>query len=226
MVEWSKWSLCGERRAVCEKDGTATVTEQEQGRSLFHLASQLPMTALVRLLGQPGKGEREVFLLPPASPHLICYTQLPWCMDGTEDAIACVGTTGLQGNCSLLLAHLQQASPTPCTMGSWATVLLALPLMTTLTALSIMASTASSLSLLSVRWNDIFQHWQVLGAVPVKLSWDNVLEAGGWKVPQEGQCSAHPCVWGQLQAYLHHTDICAFEWTYLRCLKGFWNFSK
>lgn len=170
--------------------------------------------------------EREVFLLPPASPHLICYTQLPWCMDGTEDAIACVGTTGLQGNCSLLLAHLQQASPTPCTTGSWATVLLALPLMTTLTALSIMASTASSLSLLSVRWNDIFQHWQVLGAVPVKLSWDNVLEAGGWEVPQEGQYSAHPCVWGQLQAYLHRTDICAFEWTYLRCLKGFWNFSK
>lgn len=73
MVEWSKWSLCGERRAVCEKDGTATVTEQEQGRSLFHLASQLPMAALVRLLGQPGKGERGLSPSTCFSPFDLLY---------------------------------------------------------------------------------------------------------------------------------------------------------
>lgn len=38
--------------------GQLTVMEQEQGRSLFCLASELLLGAFVRFLGQPGEGER------------------------------------------------------------------------------------------------------------------------------------------------------------------------
>lgn len=51
--------------------GQLTAMEKEQGRSLFCLASELLLGAFVRLLGQPGEGERS------HSPFT-CFSQFGW----------------------------------------------------------------------------------------------------------------------------------------------------
>ena len=89
---------------ACEKDGTATVAQQKQGRVLFPLVSELLVGALVRLLGQPRQGKSS--LSPPeklAFPHLTGYAQLLQHVGVAGAAVAHVGSTELWGNSNLLL---------------------------------------------------------------------------------------------------------------------------
>lgn len=161
-----------------------------------------------------------LFLL--ASPHLVGYAVMVHGQYRGSNSPCEHHRTARQ--MFLLLAHLQQASPTPCTRGSSATVLLALPLITILAALSIVASMASSLSLFSVRQHDIFLAG--FGGCPCSTFLRQHHRSSCLEGASRGQTFSSSSCWGQLQAYLHHTNICASEWTYLRCLKGFCNFCK
>lgn len=173
------------------------------------------------------------------------YAHLLQCAGVAGEAMAHVGSTGLQGNSSLLLGIPIVSFTSTMYHGQLRCCAAVAPSDDHLNCFRYhgfqILHLFSAQSLPNVRswwpWDDsagsvtsletpFLQHWQVSGAVMLMFSYGNIIEAGGWKMPQEVSYLAHPHVQGQLQAFLHHTDICAFERTCIRGLKGFCNFSK
>lgn len=130
------------------------------------------------------------------------------------------------GSCFLLLPWPQQATPTPCTMGSWASEccwcsfwwpswvpsVLWSPWLPPFPFLLSGLMTSSSTGMFqgcpcTTFWRQHHRSRWLEGA-PRGQRFNSSLCLGA--------ASSIPALWG----------ICAFEWTYFSCLKRFWNFCK